>query len=250
MAIEKVTLNKVNPATAPTPATTSASESKSKTLQSEITRKQQHMKKLSSDSSMTATEIEQKRRELKKEIDELNRKLELMRQEQKEQDEKAAKERLEKAAKQEKLHEQSDAKKVAEVANEATDSAKESTKHTNIKKQDTDTRILPQEKKEPISMSAKEIHEMLSAENLVQKERVQEVVDAQMESKVHVLESEIKQDKAYGSDTSAKEAEIDTIQQKENFWTDAQKQSQEKIKADTQEKTAMHKNAQVVLDQI
>ena len=250
MAIEKITLNKVTPATAPTPETASATQSKSKTIQSEITRKQQHMKKLSSDSSMTATEIEQKRRELQKEIDELNRKLELMRQEQKQEDEKAAKERIQKADRQKELREQATTSKIQEADSKTANTAKEDEKRTEPEKNASNTSIATQKKREPVSMSAKEVHEMLSAENLIQKERVQESVKTKTEGTIHVIESEIKQDKGYGSDTSAKEAELDSIRQKENFWTDAQKQNREKTEADAQAKTTMHQNAQVVLDQI
>ncbi|MBR5127616.1 MAG: FlxA-like family protein, partial [Roseburia sp.] len=91
MAIQPVTMNKIaSVAPASLAANTSASEN-TKEIQSQISTKQQHLKKVSSDDSITATEKEEKRRQLQKEIDDLNRELERKKQEQEEKAKEAAK---------------------------------------------------------------------------------------------------------------------------------------------------------------
>ena len=172
-----------------------------KNLESQIATEQQRLKRISSDEDMTASEKEQKRREIQKEIDELNRKL---------REEEARKK--EAAAEAAKKQEQEEAVKKNELQ-EKLDPTKPTKTEAAIE--------LSKEKEKHIDISVKDIQEMLSAEYFVQKERIQEHVDMEIQSTIQVLKSEISQDKLYGTDTSKKEAELKTLQEKENFWTEA-----------------------------
>lgn len=228
MAISKVTLNTINSNVQTAPAA-AVSKNDSKNLQTQIASKQQHLKQLSSDADMTATEKEQKRREIQKEIDELNRKLKQLEMKQKEDAAQAAKKQEKEAALKEELLEKTNPQE------------KETIESPNVS----------EEEKVHIDMPVKDIQEMLSADYLIQKERVQEQVDLQKESTIQVLKSEIQQDKLYGSDTTRKEAELAALQEKENFWTDATKQTAEAGNQKNQQlQTAINTNARVVVDQI
>jgi len=209
--------------------------SQDKNLESQIAAKQQRLKRVASDKDMTASEKEQKRREIQKEIDELNRKL---------REEEAR--RKEAAAEAAKKQEQEEAVKKKELQEKINPT--EQTK--------TEAAIeLSKEKEVRNDMSVKDIQEMLSAEYFVQKERIQEHVDMEIQNTVQVLKSEISQDKLYGADTTKKEAELKAIQEKENFWTEASSQVKAKQQQDTEQKqsqiqTNVNANAKVVIDQI
>lgn len=251
MAIQPVTMDKISPAT-PAPTTTASNNGHTKNIQSQITSKQQHLKQISSDDTITATEKEEKRRELQREIDELNRKLELKKQEQKEKAEEAAKKQ-----------EQADARKVEILKKSSStpeakeDSAKPSEKEAETKK-DTEARRELQkadslkDEQQKADMSVKEIQQMLSADYLIQKDRVQEQVDAKIESTIQVLKSEISQDKMYGTDTTKKEAELESLQNKENFWSEAQKtkESQKQTQEQNHMQSTLNTNAKIVTDQM
>lgn len=222
-----------------------------KSIETELTTKQQHLKKISSDTTITATEREQKRRELQKEIDELNRKLRQEKLEQKEKEAEAAKKEQAEAARKTELAQKNN------LSNDKMDdslktasSEKDKTKAEQPNKSsETFEEKIEKTKKENISV--KDIQQMLSAEFVMQKELVQEQVDLQTESTIHVLESEIRQDKMYNTDTSLKEAEVEALREKENFWSTAQMQMQQ---AQTQEinknPALINTNAQTVIDHI
>ena len=206
-----------------------------KTLQNEITSKQQNLKKIASDADMTATEKEQKRREIQKEIDELNRKL-------REEQEKAKEEAVKEAKQQ---------------AKEEAIKKEELQKQLNPSEQNTVQIINPSNEEEKhVDMSVKDIQQMLSVESVVQKEMVNKQVDIAKESTIQVLKSEIRQDKLYGADTSQKEAELKALQEKENFWTKEnikiQEKQQKEISTQIQENisTSINTNAKVIIDQI
>ena len=104
-------------------------------------------------------------------------------------------------------------------------------------------------------MPVKDIQQMLSADYLVQKEQVQKQIDIEIQNKIQVLKSEIDQDKLYGSDTTKKEAELKTLQEKENFWTKTsteaiKKQQETDSQTQAQIQTRINNNAKVVIDQI
>lgn len=206
-----------------------------KNLESQIAAEQQRLKRVSSDADMTASEKEQKRREIQKEIDELNRKLKEEEARKKEAAAEAAKKQEQKEAlKKEELLEKINPAK--QTKTEATiESSKEEEKHIDI----------------PV----KDIQQMLSAEYLIQKERIQEQVDMELQSTIRLLKSEISQDKLYGADTTKKEAELKALQEKENFWTEASseqkaKQQQDTAQTKSQVQTAVNTNAKIVIDQI
>lgn len=250
MAIQPVTLDKISPVAPASVATSTGTAENTKTIQTQITSKQQHLKQISSDNTITATEKEEKRRELQKEIDELNRELEQKRQEQKEKAEEAAKKQEQIAARKEELLKKSSssseitetASKLPQKDNEVEDTAK--------LRQDNEKSEALKDEVQKADMSVKEIQQMLSADYLIQKERVQDKVDKTVENTIHIKESEISQDKIYGSDTSKKEAELDALRNKENFWSDAQKTQNAQKEEQTHMQTAINANAKVVTDHI
>jgi len=66
------------------------------------------------------------------------------------------------------------------------------------------------------------------------------------------MEAEINQDKLYGADTTKKEASLDSLRNKENFWSDAQ-QTQESQKQNSEQnhsQTVINANAKVIIDHI
>jgi len=250
MAIQPVTMNKIS-SVAPTPtATNTAGNSSTKNLQTEITSKQQHLKQISSDNSITATEKEEKRRELQKEIDELNRELAQKKLEQREKAKEAAKEQEQAAARKAELLKKSTSTNelkegLSQISSKETEMGKSTETRQDIEKADA---LKDNQKK--ADMSVKEIQHILSADYLIQKERVQEQVDMKKESTINVLESEINQDKIYGTDTTKKEAELDALRSKENFWSDAQKTQESQKKTTEQTQRAINADAKIVIDQI
>lgn len=253
MAIQPVTLDKISPVTSAPAATNASANGNTKNIQTQITSKQQHLKQISSDNTITATEKEEKRRELQKEIDELNRELEQKKQEQREKAEEAAKKQAQAdALKKEMLKKSLPTSKSSEDLSQISSKEIEAGKSTEARHNAEKADALKDAQKKA-DMSVKEIQQLLSADYLIQKERVQEQVDMKTESTINVLESEIKQDKAYGTDTSKKEAELDALRNKENFWSDALK-TQESQKKTTEQahptQRAINADAKIVIDQI
>ena len=243
MAIQPVTMDKVSPITPARSATLVSNNGHTKNIQSQITSKQQHLKKISSDDTITATEKEEKLRELQREIDELNRQLELKKQEQKEKAEEAAKKQEQAEARKAEMLKKDDPK--------LSEKESETGKATETRLDDQKTDSLKNEQKKA-DMSVKEIQQMLSADYLLQKEVVQEQADAKIEGTIQVLKSEIKQDKTYGADTTQKEAELETLKNKENFWSEAQKaeEAQKQAQEQTFVQSTLNANAKIVTDQM
>ena len=223
-----------------------------KNIETELTTKQQHLKKVSSDTTITATEREEKRRELQKEIDELNRKLRQEKLEEKEKEAEAAKKAQMEADRKAELNEKTmssanaakDASKAASLKDERSETEKSNENSISDKE--------ALDKQKASNMSVKDIQQMLSAEFSVQKERVQEQVETQKEGIKNVLKTEITQDKYYGADTTKKEAELDTLREKEKFWSSVQIQTQEQTQTNQakQNQAALNTNAKVIVDQI
>lgn len=236
MAISPVSLDKISPTTAPLPVASQTSN-RSKNIQAEISNKQQRLKHVSSDTTITATEREQKRRELQKEIDELNRKLQQEKLEQREKASEAAKKREAKALRK------------AEVLNKAASEEKTKPTETDARavegEKDTNEPSIKDNKSNLRDMTVQNIQQMLAADYLIQKERMQEQVSTKQEATKNVLKAEIETDKGYGTDTSRKEAELKAIQQKEKFWSDAQKQA-----ASQTQTQSVNANSKIVVDQI
>lgn len=241
MTIGKITSNQIHSTTAPTAATTANSNSKN--IQNQIVNKEQHLNRLSSDTKLSAAEKEKKRQEIQKEIDELNRKLELMRMRQEEAEEKAqANQEKAAALKEEALSaERRNDKRV-----ENNPAEKAGAEYAATDKLPSDAAKVSEEERKPVSMPIEDVQKMLTADYALQKELAQKNVDAHRESTVDVIKSEINQDQLRGSDTASKEAEIETIRTKENFWTEEKKPDP----VETQPATGMNVNAQITVDSI
>ena len=188
MAIPSTSLN--NATLNITSATVSLTDTETKSIQNQITGKQQSLNRLSSDSEMSAEEKAKERQEIQKQIAELNRKLRMLRMEKKEEVKESEKEQEQKAAlKDEQIEEVSQ--------NESAKSIKEQ-----------------QEKPNSLSQN---IQKMLEVGTLLQKERVQQTAEHKKELTKEILETEIKQDELYGTDTSFKKEQLSSLMKKEPF---------------------------------
>jgi len=192
MAINSVSLNNTTPGV--TPSSISPTDSETKSIQNEITSQSQRLNRLSSDSEMSAEEKAKKRQEIQKEIAELNRKLRMLRMQQKEDDKKAQEEQ---EAKTSVIKEQ-----IAETSKEETENKSSENGLKDSEKEDA----LEQLKK--TSIPPQNIKKLLEAGTLLQKERIQQSVSHKETSAENILEAEIKSDKLYGTDTSAKEEKL------------------------------------------
>lgn len=197
----------------------------SKTLQSQLQMKQQTLKKLSSDSSLSIDEKEKQRQELQKEIEALEHKLEQMRLKQEE----------EKKAEQ--------AKQKEEVALE------EVTKEEEEKENNETTAIKDNEKKkaEIKELSVDEVHKMLDKNLQLKEEMVQQGVEYDQQNTVRVLSSEIRQNELLGTNTETKEAQLEEMQKKENFWLDAK--NKENAKKQQEAPPLINPDMQVAIEQ-
>ena len=251
MTIEKVSSNRINP----TPAVSAdhTVTNNSKNIQNQITTKEQHLDRLSSDKKLSAAEKEKKRREIQKEIDELNRKLELARMRKEEAEKKA--EAKQKAADTKKAQLQAaDIAKADATKKLAAEQTADAIEKENADKPVETSSKPDMEEIKRADMAIEDVQKMLTADYTLQKELTQKHVDAQMERTVSVLEAEIKQDERLGSDTSAKEAEIEAIETKQNFWTEeAQKKTTEKqqeVQTEANKITGIHMQAKLNIDTI
>ena len=217
MSISSINLSNSHPLISPSVA---SSEASSKNLQSQLAMKEQSLNRLSSDSELSAEEKEKKRLEIQKEIDELNRKLKLSQMKQKDESAEAAKKQEQETAAKEAL---------AETKNSQAD-------------ENDDSATLQASENKPTELPLQDI---LALNNRHQKELVLKTADTQKESTINVLESEIKLDEMYGSDTTAKEEKVAEIREKENFWLDAQKQEQED--AEQKMQAAMNVHAKIII---
>ena len=192
MAINSVSLNNTTPGV--TPSSISPTDSETKSIQNEITSQSQRLNRLSSDSEMSAEEKAKKRQEIQKEIAELNRKLRMLRMQQKEDDKKAQEEQ---EAKTSVIKEQ-----IAETSKEETENKSSENGLKDSEKEDA------LEQLEKTSIPPQNIKKLLEAGTLLQKERIQQSVSHKETSAENILEAEIKSDKLYGTDTFAKEEKL------------------------------------------
>ena len=192
MAINSVSLN--NTTSGVMPSSISPTDSETKSIQNEITSQSQRLNRLSSDSEMSAEEKAKKRQEIQKEIAELNRKLRMLRMQQKEDDKKAQEEQ---EAKTSVIKEQ-----IAETSKEETENKSSENGLKDSEKEDA------LEQLEKTSIPPQNIKKLLEAGTLLQKERIQQSVSHKETSAENILEAEIKSDKLYGTDTSAKEEKL------------------------------------------
>lgn len=216
-------IGRIEPISSATPSTTVTSvSSASKNLQNQLLIKQQNLKKLSSDSKLSADEKEKQRLELQKEIEELKRKLEQMR------------------LKQEETQKAEEAKQKKEVELEKAVETQEEKKETEA----TASSNMLEDKNEEIKLSANEVQKMLDTKLFLKEEMVQQGVEYDKKNTVRVLSSEIRQDEIHGSDTSEKKEELKELMKEKNFWTDAKYKDKE-----PEIPPIIHPDMQVVIDQ-
>lgn len=188
MAINSINLNSTpfNITSTTVPLT----DTEAKNIQNQITDKQQILNRLSSDSEMSAEEKAKERQEIQKQIAELDRKLRLLRLEKQEKAEESVKEQEQKAILKD--------KRIEEALPDKSDE--------NIKTQQEKPNSLPQN-----------IQKMLESGTLLQKERIQQTTDHKKELTEEILETEIKLDELYGTDTSAKREQLSSLMKKDFF---------------------------------
>lgn len=196
MAIESI--QRISMA-APSSAITSTMTA-TKTLQSQLQMKQQNLKKLSNDASLSAEEKAKQEQAYKKEIEMLKRKLEQLQQKQeKEEDSKKTE-----SNKEVKVNTETDVKKLNE-----TESDKEVTEAD------------AEEKTELKELSLDEIQKILDDNFALKETMIEQGAAYDKENYVRRLTSEIKQDQLLGSDTTAKEKELEKLLTQENHWQNA-----------------------------
>ena len=174
-------------------------DSKSKDIQMQLTNKQQHLSRLTSDSEMTTEEKAKERQEIRRQIAELNRKL---RMEQLDKEE---------AAKQEEKAEENKAALLAEQ----TGKIAEEDKTAEEEKAEKEVQEAEETKKE-MQASSSRIRNMLLADSYMQMSRAEEAAGRMTEGKKGVLKAEIQSDKLQGTDPSAKKEELSELQRKGN----------------------------------
>lgn len=190
------TVNRVMPSASSTSITGSSDASKN--LQNQIMSKEQNLSKISNDASLDAKEKAKKRQELQREIEELNRKLELIRIRQ-EENEKAAKA---KAAKADMIKEQSS---VNSDDNERADIYAEA----------------KVSKPFPDKADIDAIKNVLSSNLILQDELIQQNISTDKENTTRIMQSEIRQDALYGNDTTKQKEEMYNTITKDDFLIEA-----------------------------
>ena len=190
------TVNRVMPSASSTSITGSSDASKN--LQNQIMSKEQNLSKISNDASLDAREKAKKRQELQREIEELNRKLELIRIRQ-EENEKAAKA---KAAKADMIKEQSS---VNSDDNERAD----------IYAEDKVSKSFP----DKADIDA--IKSVLTSNLILQDELIQQNISTDKENTTRIMQSEIRQDVLYGNDTAKQKEDMYNTITKDDFLIEA-----------------------------
>lgn len=173
----------------------------SKTLQMQLTGKQQNLNKLSSDAEMTASDKEKERRKIKQEIAELNRKL--------------RQERLQEQEDNKELKKQQEKKKV--IKEELMQKMNPKQKDDSEISTDSKTKASKEDKPANTDMPVVTLKNVLSADNAITLSNVEEQVSRDMDNKEDILASEIQSDEIYGTDTSSKREQLSNMRRKEPF---------------------------------
>lgn len=181
----------------------SPTDSETKSIQNEITNKNQRLNRLTSDAKMSAEEKAKERQEIQKEINELNRKLELLRKEQQEEDKRVQKEQEEKAAvakrNSEAISSKEEKKMISEKLSEE-DFKKEEESKEAFKEQTEKSTVPPQD-----------IQKLLEVGTLIQKDLIIQSTQRKKEAAENILAAEIKSDKIHGTDTSDKREKLSSM---------------------------------------
>lgn len=201
-----------------TPNTTTNTENK--TLRNEIMMKEKTLNQLSSDSKLNEKEKEKKSQEIKNQIAELNRKLQILENEKKEEAKKAQQEHEKRVQQKE------------ELKKDVTPTEQE---------QKSDSELEDNEPKH-IDMPVKDIQEMLNANYVLQRELTAQSIAAQKTNAIDILETEIKQDDLRNADTSYQKEELQDMRKMENFWTEHKKETSEPLLS------GMHADTQIIID--
>ena len=198
MAISNVSMNTTPKVITPT--------RESRNLESQLTNEQQRLNRLSSSSNMTAAEKEKERREIQRQIAELNRKLELERQEEKEKARKAATEQEQKKIVKEELLEKTNNK-------DKTDSKYQINETGPTDSKDEKSSLNNPSQELPVVT----IKNLLTASAMTKQNAVIENSSQKAEGQQNILQAEIQSDTLYGTDTTAKKEALSDLRQKEEI---------------------------------
>ena len=175
----------------------------SKTLQSQLQMKQQNLKNLSYDTSLSKEEKAKQEQAYKKEIEELKRKLEQLRQKQeKEEDLEKVKENTK--AESKKIDKAESQKEVCDEDSENNAVLQNNKKNLEIKE-----------------LSLDEVQKILDDNFALKETMIEQGAAYDKENYVRRLTAEIKQDQLLNADTSSKEAQLEKLLTQENHWQNA-----------------------------
>ena len=179
----------------------SVASAESKTLQTQITGKQQSLNKLTADAEMTVSEKEKERRKIKQEIAELNRKL-----------------------RQEQLKEQEDSRELKKEQEKKKIIKEELLQELNPKKEDTSASssesqedIAQEDTSATTDIPVVTLKNVLSADSSIKLSKVEEQVSRNADGRQDILAAEIKSDELYGMDTSSKQEELSAMRRHKPF---------------------------------
>lgn len=214
-----MTINPVSTNRIPTnPSTASTIESNK--LQTQLTTKEQSLNKLSSDNSMTAQDKEKERREIQREIAEINRKLKLERMEEKQEAKETAKEQDKKRIIKEKLLEKTDSESIDK--NKADE--KEKSSDSNTEKEDALTKDIP----------LVTLKNVLTADSQVTQNVVQDTASKHLNGQKDILKAEMQSDSLFGTDTTAKKEALNNLRKKEELQIEVLNNRSEAVTPDLQ----------------
>lgn len=234
---------------------TGSTDTKSKSIENEITGVQQQLQKISTKEELSVNEKTNERKKLQKEISGLNTKLkqhqeelrksqkrELMMTELREDKEPAKEEKSEGKiqADETSLDKSAEAKEKGQADRQGTVIAKtedgivlfkgKNNQDENLginaeKKQEDEAKEQVVDEKEPkaadgdtdkdTGLSRKEMYEIVSTDASVKQTNRQETIIARIQGGIAILKSEINQDERSGADTAKKQAELEKMEQKE-----------------------------------
>lgn len=207
---------------------TGMTDTKSKSIQKEITDVQQKMQKLPSKEEYSPSEMADERKKLQKEISGLNIKLKLHQEELlKSQKREAMLAKLQeekelspdKTEKEEASDREEQAKGQETVLTKNSDGTvilkEEKNPDGSVKTEDETKENIEADTKKDAGLSHKEMHAMVSANHSIQQAGRQGVVIARMKEGVVILKGEISQDERYGADTGKKQAELEKMEKRE-----------------------------------
>ena len=171
-----------------------ASDAGSKSLQTQLASKEQSLNQLSSNSKLTAEEKEKERQKLQQQIDELNRKLQILK----------LKEENEKAAQEKQIQQNTSHEKVVQEKE-----SQEKTLQDVPDTADDDSESVSNDKQ-----AVQDILKTLSSNSFLQKHRIENQVAEQKINEKNILKSEIKLNELHNIDNTYQEKELDALHKK------------------------------------